>query len=116
MNCLAQAHMALHAKFISLSEQKRSLEEENQRLEQDKINKMAELWSLERTRTSNIDKSRDTASNKLDSIRSVINKLQIYVECLFPLVHCLKFKNAAIGTLTHVIPRYRNQNLDENKN
>ena len=66
MNCLAQAYMALHAKFISLTEQKRSLQKENQRLEQDKINKMAELWSLERTRRSNIDKSRDIASDNLN--------------------------------------------------
>jgi hypothetical protein len=58
--------MALDANLISLRHQKRSLEEENKRLEQDKNNKMAELWSLEQTRKSNIDKSRDTTSNNLN--------------------------------------------------
>jgi hypothetical protein len=66
LNSLIQACMALDANLISLRDQKRSLEEENKRLEQDKNNKMAELWSLEQTRKSNIDKSRDTTSNNLN--------------------------------------------------
>ena len=66
LNSLIQACMALDANLISLRDQKRSLEEENKRLEQDKNNKMAELWSLEQTKKSNIDKSRDTTSNNLN--------------------------------------------------